>query len=179
MEKREQFNNAVQGLMEKKNFNGTYFCREKYNQIVDFLKSEGDKPGKTPKEFRWLNRFQLYNDQRFMKIGGKKMACAEEFYDIIHDSHIRNGHAGRDILLKYINEDYENITRECVELYLKLCKECLLKKGKVRKGIVVKPILSSEMNSRCQVDLIDMQSQADEDNKFILVYQVRIFIVSP
>ena len=29
----------------------------------------------------------------------------------------------------------------------------------------------SEMNSRAQVDLIDMQSQADGENKWIFVYQ--------
>ncbi|XP_023220191.1 KRAB-A domain-containing protein 2-like [Centruroides sculpturatus] len=37
--------------------------------------------------------------------------------------------------------------------------------------LVVKPILCNEMNSKCHVDLIDMQSKADEQYKFILVYQ--------
>jgi len=41
----------------------------------------------------------------------------------------------------------------------------------LKKGIVVKPILHNEMNSRCQVDLIDMQSNPDRDMKLILVYQ--------
>ncbi|XP_008189275.1 KRAB-A domain-containing protein 2-like, partial [Acyrthosiphon pisum] len=46
------------------------------------------------------------------------------------------------------------------------------RKGKtVKKGLVVKPIISSEMNSRCQVDLIDMQAQPDGNYRFILVYQ--------
>jgi hypothetical protein len=35
----------------------------------------------------------------------------------------------------------------------------------------VKPIISSEFNSRCQVDLIDFQSNADQFFKFIMVYQ--------
>lgn len=43
------------------------------------------------------------------------------------------------------------------------------KKGK--KGIVVKPLLFSELNSRCQVDLIDFQSHPDNEYKFIMVYQ--------
>lgn len=41
----------------------------------------------------------------------------------------------------------------------------------MKKGLVVKPIIHSEMNSRCQVDLIDMQSNPDGQYKFILVYQ--------
>ena len=40
-----------------------------------------------------------------------------------------------------------------------------------KKGLVIKPMIFSEMNSRAQVDLIDMQSQPDGDLKWILVYQ--------
>lgn len=37
--------------------------------------------------------------------------------------------------------------------------------------MVVKPLLTTEFNSGCQVDLIDLQSQADGEYKFILNYQ--------
>ena len=40
-----------------------------------------------------------------------------------------------------------------------------------KKGLVIKPMIFSEMNSRAQVDLIDMQSQPDGELKWILVYQ--------
>jgi len=40
-----------------------------------------------------------------------------------------------------------------------------------KKGLVVKPIISSEMNSRRHVDLIDTQAQSDGNYRFILVYQ--------
>jgi len=43
--------------------------------------------------------------------------------------------------------------------------------GTTKKGLVVRPILCSKMNSRCQVDLMDMQAQSDKKFKFILVYQ--------
>lgn len=64
------------------------------------------------------------------------------------------------------------ICREIIELYVNLCQECELKKGRAKKGIVVKPIVSKEQNERCQVDLIDLQACPDEDYKFIMVYQV-------
>jgi len=41
----------------------------------------------------------------------------------------------------------------------------------LEKVIVVKPILHIEINSRCQVDLIDMQSNPDRDMTFILMYR--------
>lgn len=56
-------------------------------------------------------------------------------------------------------------------LYLSLCEACQKKAKGKKKGIVIKPILTSEMNSRCQVDLIDLQTQPDNEFKFILNYQ--------
>ncbi|GFU77811.1 KRAB-A domain-containing protein 2 [Trichonephila clavipes] len=46
-----------------------------------------------------------------------------------------------------------------------------MKHSAPKKGIVVKPMISSELNSRCEVDLIDLQSNRDGEYKFILVYQ--------
>ena len=72
---------------------------------------------------------------------------------------------------KEVGEKYANITREYIMIYIRLCETCQLKKSSVRKSLVVKPIISKHMNSRRQVDLIDMQSQLDGPYKFILNYQ--------
>jgi hypothetical protein len=69
---------------------------------------------------------------------------------------------------------YSPIPSEALQVYLSLCESCELKKAKVKKGLVVKPILSSEMNYRCQVDLIDMQAQEYDGFRFIMVYQVSL-----
>lgn len=67
-----------------------------------------------------------------------------------------------------------NITknREIISIFLKTCVECELKQGRAKKGLVVKPILSEDRNSRAQMDLIDLQSCPADDFKHILVYQV-------
>lgn len=70
-----------------------------------------------------------------------------------------------------LNTKYKNTTRECLMIYLNLCKLCQRKGKTVKKRLVVKTIISSEMNSRCQVDLINMQAQPDGNYRFILVYQ--------
>ncbi|KAH7721687.1 KRAB-A domain-containing protein 2-like protein [Aphelenchoides avenae] len=66
---------------------------------------------------------------------------------------------------------YGGITKDAISKFLSLCKECELKRAKVKKSIVVKLILSADFNSRCQVDLIDLQSRPDGDFKHLLVYQ--------
>ena len=43
-----------------------------------------------------------------------------------------------------------------------------------KKGLVVKPIIFSDMTFRAQVDVIDMQSHVDRENKWIVVYQDHI-----
>lgn len=63
------------------------------------------------------------------------------------------------------------MTREAINLYLSLCQQCQLKKKVPKRGLVVEPILSSAMNSRCQVDLIDMQCEPDGEYRFIMNYQ--------
>ena len=48
---------------------------------------------------------------------------------------------------------------------------CQLKKKTPKRGLVVRPILAGCMNSRCQVDVIDMQSEPDGCYRFIMNYQ--------
>jgi hypothetical protein len=72
-------------------------------------------------------------------------------------------------MLKEVNKKYANVTRDVLNLFKEMCEECQLKKRKIAsKGLVFKPLLSKDFNSRGQVDLVDMQSMRDGD---ILHYQ--------
>ena len=74
-------------------------------------------------------------------------------------------------MIKETQTKYKNITAESIMLYLGLCVSCLKKSKVPKKGLLIKPMIFSEMNSRAQVDLIDMRIQPDGDHKWILVYQ--------
>ena len=99
----------------------------------------------------------------------------EDVYDILQKAHNATKHGGRDLMKKEIEKRYSGISRNTIMSYLSLCQPCQLKKAKTRKGLVVKPILSKEMKSRCQVDLIDFQAQENGGYKFVMVYQVNYF----
>eukprot|EP00102_Acyrthosiphon_pisum_P014946 XP_008185264.1 PREDICTED: KRAB-A domain-containing protein 2-like [Acyrthosiphon pisum] len=92
-------------------------------------------------------------------------------FDILNSVHKSIGHGGRDRMLFELNKKYKNITQADVKLYLNLCIPCQQKKKSQQKGIVVKLIVFNDFNSRCQIDLIDFQSQPNRDFKFICVYQ--------
>lgn len=95
----------------------------------------------------------------------------EELFRILYGTHTRIVHGGRTYMLKYLQIKYKNITYGVVMLYLNLCKRCQMKRSSPKKGIVVKPMISSELNSRCQVYLIDLHSNRNGEYKFIMVYQ--------
>jgi len=61
-----------------------------------------------------------------------------------------------------LKNKYCNFTRQVTDLYLALCEQCQLKKKTTNRGLVVRPTLSHCMNSWCQVDFTDMQSEPDE-----------------
>ncbi|GFU92539.1 KRAB-A domain-containing protein 2 [Trichonephila clavipes] len=73
-------------------------------------------------------------------------------------------------MLKELQIKYKNITYEVVVLHLNLCKQCKKKHRAPKKGIVVTPMMSYELNSRCQVDLIDMQSNRAGEYKIMVVW---------
>ena len=102
-------------------------------------------------------------------------AYIENMYDIIHRAHIATGHGGRDRMLKHLGPKYANITRDCIELFKSYCKACQEKvKRPKTTGVVVRPIISHDFNSRSQVDLIDMQASPQSQYKWIMVYQCHL-----
>ncbi|KAJ8970709.1 hypothetical protein NQ314_001056 [Rhamnusium bicolor] len=98
---------------------------------------------------------------------GKIILSLSECYDAIKAAHQGTGHGGLQATTKLINEIYYNLTQEMVKLFTETCENCQLKRNKTKKGIVVKPIASNHLNSRCQIDLIDLQTRPDGDYKFI------------
>lgn len=80
------------------------------------------------------------------------------------------GHGGKRRMNAEVKKKYKNITQETLSIYFKFCQFRQSKQKSESKGLVIKPVVFSEMNSRC-VDLIDMQSQEGGEFRFIMVYQ--------
>nr|XP_034194771.1 KRAB-A domain-containing protein 2-like [Osmia lignaria] len=155
-----------------------YFSQERYSKILSEVSSAKTKCS-TPLDYRRLKRFDILkitDEEKLivpLKPGETNIqyyVTNDELFNILSESHIRTGHGGKTCMLKELQVKYKNITYEVVMLYLNLCKQCQTNCAP-KKGIVVKPMVSSELNSRCQVNLIDLQPHRDDDYKFTLVYQ--------
>lgn len=127
--------------------------------------------------FRRLHRYAIITIRKEKKLISpirennsevKYFVSYEQLSDVTRNAHINIGHGGRNKVLKEMNAKYVNVTVEMIMLYLSSCESCQKKSKTKRRGLVVKPILSPEFNSRCQMDSIDLQTQADGDYKFIL-----------
>lgn len=69
-------------------------------------------------------------------------------------------------MISELPRKYKNTTLCDLEIFIHLCEPCQQKQKGFKKGVMVKPIISPEFNSRFQVDLIDFQSHPDGKYKF-------------
>jgi len=101
----------------------------------------------------------------------KYYVTANELFDILYRTHVSLGHGGRDRMCHEVHQRHKNITQGHIKIFLQFCEACEQKKSGSKKGVVVKPMVFKEFNSRGQLDLIDLQTQPDGPYKFLMVYQ--------
>ena len=178
-------------VLKSKNKKSVLLTKDEYFELIEEVKVAAacaDR-AKTQRQYYVIRRYQILQCGDVEKLIKKRSDISEsasevqtlyfvhmdDMYDIIKRAHIGTGHGGRDKMLKTLSGKYANITSDVVELYKSLCTECLQKRKRhTVKGVVVKPILSSDYGSRAQIDLIDMQSMECNQNKWIMVYQVTL-----
>ena len=74
-------------------------------------------------------------------------------------------------MFKNISKSYFNISRIACGIFCNECATCLLTRNNAKKTISDhKPILTSGFGSRCQVDLVDLQSSEYEGMKWLLAH---------
>lgn len=175
---REKFCRSLAVLLENKSNNTKIFSKAKYCQLVREVKEAKAKARKDPVDSRRLARFDVIlvqgNEKLIEAVNGETDKVryylhSEELFDILHDTHLSIGHGGRTRMEKELQAKYRNITKEVIMLYLTLCRPCQQKNSKLKKVLTSEPM--KEVNSRCQVDLIDMQLNPDGEYKFIMHYQ--------
>uniref|UniRef100_A0A8W4FE34 Uncharacterized protein n=1 Tax=Sus scrofa TaxID=9823 RepID=A0A8W4FE34_PIG len=98
----------------------------------------------------------------------------EELLAMLHDTHPNTGHGGQTCSLKELQGKYGSVTKEVIVLYLTLWKQCHQKNAVPKRGLAPKPMPFKDVDSRCPVEVLEMQSSADAEFKFILCYPDRL-----
>ncbi|XP_068241013.1 KRAB-A domain-containing protein 2-like [Palaemon carinicauda] len=152
-----------------------------FQMIEDIHRASERKITKSHYEYYLMSKYEVLQCGDVEKINKKRQTLdetpvyyvsIEDTFDIVKRAHVATGHGGRDRMTKELQVKYDNIQRDTIELFKSLYLECQKKRKRpMTKGVVVKPILSTEFSSRGQVDLIDMQSMSCRTFKWIMVYQ--------
>lgn len=115
---------------------------------------------------------------RSVSVEIKYYVTEDELFDILYNTHLSLGHGGRDRMNHQLTQRYKNITLTHIKIFLELCESCHQKKSGCKKGVVVKPMVYNEFNSRGKPDLIDLQLQCDSSYKFILFMKITLLSIS-
>lgn len=154
---RDRFNKVIVDAAEKKRGNSNFFTRQKFDLLRQNLESILSFGCQAHEHYHQAKQYELKEFGLIKKIvrrGTEKFIIAsDEIFDAIHAAHIQSGHGGRNILEKELFVRYANVTREQIMIYLNLCECCQMKKVKVKKGVVVQPIVTKNFNVRCQVSV--------------------------
>jgi hypothetical protein len=69
-----------------------------------------------------------------------------ELFVVLQTTRVLIGHDGR--MIKELDNKHKNITHNNIETLLHFCEPCQQKQKYLKKGAVVKSIISSDFNSR-------------------------------
>ena len=98
----------------------------------------------------------------------KPVAYLEQFYELIYEIHsIKRGHQGIQKTFDQICLRYYGITRETVDQFRKTCYICNLNTKKTSQDRL-KPIVSTSIFERVQIDLVDMRNCPDGEYNWIV-----------
>ena len=160
---KRKFYEQLDVKIENKKSNNSFLNREKYELLIQEISQlkRGDRK-KNQKIINCYDVAQIGNTVKLIYPGAEGSSSIqyyvqkEDIFDVIHDDYLAIGQGGRNRMIKETQTKYKNITAESIMLYLRLCVPCLKKSKVLKKGLVIKPMIFSEMNSGAHVDLIDM-----------------------
>ena len=103
----------------------------------------------TPNDFHLLKRFEIIQVEKNGEIFERlvkpntrlRFMTYDALFDAIKEVHEEGlKHGCRDLLNKKLQQMYANITVKQMQAFVECCEVCQVKKGRMKKGVVVKPI---------------------------------------
>ncbi len=175
-DQREKLSTRLEEILTNRKPNSTILTPQDYTDLIcEHERIEQNGPRSSSLDYKKKRLYEVRSFSGFKKVMKRDtntiIIHSGEYFYVINAAHAATQHGGRDVMVNYLRVKYVNVPRLAIMAFLDLCENCQMKKKKPKKGLVVKPILSQHLNSRCQVDLIDWQTLPAGEYKFIFVYQ--------
>ncbi|KAI6194251.1 KRAB-A domain-containing protein 2-like, protein [Aphelenchoides besseyi] len=133
-------------------------------------------------DYNVIKRYKRKQIGRKYKLFRKDLLVVrqDKCFGILWSIHVEKGHAGRNIMLKEIkSRGYGGLSNDVVLAFLSCCEFCKLKQGKIKRGVIVKPMVEKQFNDSAQCDLIDFTSKPDGDFRIKMTPYRALFGVDP
>ena len=153
---------------------------DKADLIVDLLRNwdsltPAQRKAKTPNYIYFKNRYMLSGESDLIKADGsgvqRRVVRIDKLFDELLPYHLQHNHAKGLGLYKRIATVMAHVTKQVCIAFCEDCPICLKQQEVKKPRAGYMPIITHGMNMRGQVDLIDLQSMADGEYKYILNYQ--------
>ena len=175
------FEEKLRETLESKAENAVLQPTAKRDKLIEDLLRINSHGATSPFDYNLMKRYEILRvgtaDRLIRKRNDpandmfKFVASIEEVFGIVKAAHEGIGHGGGKKTIAEVKKKWSNITQEVCYLYISFCEHCHQKKArKVPKGLVVKPVRSHHIFSRCQIDLINFQTLPDGDYKYIMTF---------
>ncbi|CAF1185028.1 unnamed protein product [Didymodactylos carnosus] len=145
----------------------TVIKKDTYDKILMALSLEKGKSSQSlsPKFIFWCrNNFLLSKvagiDVVYCVKSRKPVCLYESFYTVVSECHQNISRGGRHKMLPEIASQYSWIPKFVIEIFLKHYFACQVRKP-VKQHVVSKPIISLDVMTRLQIDLVDMRTRLD------------------
>jgi len=161
-----------------------------YNYMLEVLSGRTNEKIQTAREYNWKREFILMKapktewivrkkvyDEYIAEFGRKhqqavpRICKASQLFESIYEAHTQLSHAAGYVTHKELTKKFSNISKNMVKVFVRFCPICSTNRYVPQRKTIIKPILSETFNDRGQIDLIDMQAQADGPFNWILHYQ--------
>lgn len=140
---------------------------DKYSESILFLKSNisiSKNDIEKYKKYRLINDYCVIGDILYRKDEkGKKNLKVVNYsmiFGIVKNIHCNYGHIGIVKTFKAVQDEYYGITQSHISMILKECSICATSVIS-KSACPLKPIISTKVFERIQIDLVDMRSTPD------------------
>ena len=183
-------------LSEQSDERSQFLTEDKYNKVCEALAGWDAKEGKEkkatqqeyPQVYAWARKYELVSMSGSEVLVFKNKAEEDDaltaldqsvkvshqgrVFEDLHKIHLHGGHCrNRTFNGRVVAAHGKSIPHWVLDLFVQCCPTCCRRKPRKPQSAGHKPILTKGFGSRGQVDLIDFQSCADGDFKFLLTYQ--------
>ncbi|CAB3234185.1 unnamed protein product [Arctia plantaginis] len=154
------------------------WTQDRILEVIRDLKNIKVTMKKKSVDYYWMNKYEVITTSSEEYLIAKKkhyseptvrIVPREQYFDLLSEIHLSCGHGGRDKMLQDIKSKFY-IPKKAVEIFVQLCPVCNSKRSHYRNE-QVRLVTSRNLWAGGQFEMIDFQSCADGEYKWLLIYQ--------